>query len=282
MSDFLRKIYYQLRPEHRLLVRKVLFSPLDIFDHISGKRHPLRPPRGLIFTGRGDFIETGRHFVQLLQTYSGLSSSSKVLDIGSGIGRLAVALTEVISAEGCYEGFDIVKTGIKWCQKNISPKYPNFTFIHLPARNHLYNLNTEIQSTSIRFPYQNDRFDIAVATSVFTHMLHDEVAHYLQEVSRTLVPGGRAMFTFFCIDERSRPYMNSAEIRFPYRHHKCYIMSEKVPEANVAYEFEEIQNLFKNAQLTLLHRIPGRWSGAPEYADSLEFQDTFFVCKTII
>ncbi|MCX8149097.1 class I SAM-dependent methyltransferase [Thermaurantimonas aggregans] len=277
----MRKIYYSLRPEHRLLVRRLVYFPLDIFDRISGKRHPLQPPRGMIFTGRGDFIETGRHFVHLLKTHAELTSTSKVLDIGSGIGRLAVALTDVLSADGSYEGFDIVEIGIKWCQKNISSKYPNFTFTHLPARNHLYNLNTHTPSTSIRFPYQNDRFDIAVATSVFTHMLHDEVAHYLKEISRTLAPGGRAMLTFFCIDDHNRPYMNSAEIRFPHRHHKCYIMSEDVPEANVAYDLEEIQKLLHSAQLSLIHRIPGRWSGAPQFATSSEFQDTFFVRKIL-
>lgn len=280
MTDLLRKIYYSLSPENRLLVRRIVFLPVDVFEHVTGRRHPLQPPRGLIFTGRGDFIETGRHFVLMLQNHAGLTPRHRVLDIGCGIGRLAVALTEVLSAEGSYDGFDIVKTGIEWCQKNISSRYPNFRFIHLPVRNHLYNLSTETSGTSIHFPYDNNCFDIAVATSVFTHMLHAEVGHYLQEISRTLVPGGMAMLTFFCIDDCSRPYMNSAEIRFPYKLHKCYIMSQKVPEANVAYELEEIQNLFDNAGLTLLHRIPGRWSRAPEYASSSEFQDTFFVCKS--
>lgn len=279
MRDIPRKIYYALTPNQRLLVRRMVFLPIDIFEQVTGRRHPLHPPHGMIFTGRGDFISSGRHFAELLRLYAGLHPGSHILDIGSGIGRLAVGLTDVLDRSGRYEGFDIVKTGVTWCRKHITSMYPNFRFTHIPLHNGLYNISTSDSSDSIEFPYPNENFDIAVSTSVFTHMLHKDVQHYLTEMSRILKPGGRAMITFFCIDNISEPYMTSGDIRFPYNDDNCFIMSQKVPEANVAYRREIIDKLLNEAQLKLMHIIPGRWSGAPEYRSSREFQDTFFVEK---
>ncbi|HMP28636.1 MAG TPA: class I SAM-dependent methyltransferase, partial [Saprospiraceae bacterium] len=103
---------------------------------------------------------------------------SSILDIGCGIGRIAIPLTSYLNEEGSYNGFDIVKEGIDWCTKNINHRFSNFTFLHIPLQNELYNLSTKVKSSLLTFPYISDHFDLVIATSVFTHMMPEDVENY--------------------------------------------------------------------------------------------------------
>lgn len=88
----------------------------------------MEPPKGLIYTGYGDFIEHGKIHLGFLIKYAGLQPNHRVLDVGSGIGRTAVALTSYLDSNGSYEGFDAVKLGVDYCIRKITSKYPNFKF----------------------------------------------------------------------------------------------------------------------------------------------------------
>jgi ubiquinone/menaquinone biosynthesis C-methylase UbiE len=108
-----------------------------------------------------------------------------VLDIGSGIGRVAIPLTEYLSEEGRYEGFDVVEKGVQWCQTHITRQFPNFQFQYIPLNNDLYRSDGQ-DATQFSFPYPDDQFDLIVVNSVFTHMLPEEVDNYLGEIRRVL------------------------------------------------------------------------------------------------
>ena len=84
------------------------------------------PMKGDIFIGSGDFKEQGIRQLDHLIEYCHLHPDHRVLDVGCGIGRTAIALTDYLSSSGSYEGFDIVPKGIDWCQKHIAAKYPTF------------------------------------------------------------------------------------------------------------------------------------------------------------
>ena len=113
-----------------------------------------------------------------------ITPDSSVLDIGSGIGRIAIPLTSFLE-KGLYEGFDIMKPGIRWCQRNISTRFPHFKFIQVSLANDLYR-NSGDAAAKFVFPSANDQFDLAIATSVFTHMLPEEVIQYVEEIHRVL------------------------------------------------------------------------------------------------
>ena len=81
----------------------------------------------MIYTGSGDFLKIGNQIVDDIKKHNIISSSSNVLDIGSGIGRIAVPLTQIIK-DGQYEGFDIIQSGVRWCEKHITKHHPNFHF----------------------------------------------------------------------------------------------------------------------------------------------------------
>ncbi|HNL40175.1 MAG TPA: class I SAM-dependent methyltransferase, partial [Saprospiraceae bacterium] len=121
----IRKLYYALPPGLRLLARKLYYLPVDVWASVSGKRGRYEPPRGDIYIGSGDFIQQGRHQLDLLQRYIDLQAADAVLDVGSGIGRTAVALTTFLNLEARYEGFDVVEKGVAWCNATIRRDFPD-------------------------------------------------------------------------------------------------------------------------------------------------------------
>src|SRR5687768_4360524 len=122
-----RKLYYALPPSLRYVARYISYTPVDLLDTALGKRNKNIPPKRLIYTGGGDFLAIGKKIVDHIRKHELLTASSNVLDIGSGIGRIALPLTGHITS-GRYEGFDIIRTGVRWCQKNITGRFPHFNF----------------------------------------------------------------------------------------------------------------------------------------------------------
>lgn len=93
----IRRIYYLLSPFLRRIVRRLFYLPVDIYEGITGKRDKMTPPRGRIFVGSGDYKSQGERITDQLVRYGGLKPDHKVLDIGCGIGRIAVPLTKYLN-----------------------------------------------------------------------------------------------------------------------------------------------------------------------------------------
>src|SRR5260221_8386674 len=110
------------------ILRKTYYFLIDSFESMFGLRDELTPPRSLIFVGDGDFKKTGEEFLKHFIRIGGLKKNDCVLDVGCGIGRMAIPLTGDLSSEGSYEGFDIFAKGINWCTKRINSKFSNFKF----------------------------------------------------------------------------------------------------------------------------------------------------------
>lgn len=268
-----RKLYYWMGPRLRRWARRVYFYPADVKDALSGRRDPMIPPRGKVFIGYGDFRQQGERLMQQLITLAGLQPHHRVLDIGCGIGRLAVPLTGYLSKEGAYEGFDIVRAAIQWCRKRISPVYPNFQFRHIDLRNDLYNLQTKEKASNFVFPYQDAGFDVAFLFSVFTHMLPEDVDNYLGEIARVLKPGGRCLATFFIMNEKTKQYMDAFHgLKFTHDRGDYLLLDPKVKEANVAYKEAPLIRSIQAHGLKLESLHYGYWSGR-EKENCVDFQD---------
>ena len=190
----LKSVYYSRS------FRNIAYAPLDAIDRIAGRRDPLIPPRRLQYVGRAeDFGAVGADWRDRLVADHGLAADSDVLDIGCGIGRVAVALIPVLT-EGTYEGFDIVPQFIRWCSREITPRHPRFRFRLADVRNRQYNRHGGRPAAEYEFPFADSAFDVALAASVFTHMEPDGVRRYLEETFRVLRPGGSLACTFFLVD----------------------------------------------------------------------------------
>ncbi|MDF9831020.1 ubiquinone/menaquinone biosynthesis C-methylase UbiE [Parabacteroides sp. PF5-6] len=274
----LRNIYYSLSPSMRFVARRLYYLPIDTYDSITGRRKEMIPPRGMIFIGAGDFEKQGLHLMELLKKHAGLRPDSRVLDVGCGIGRLAVALTTYLDRQGSYEGFDIVKKGIDWCEKKISSKYPNFHFLHIDLKNDLYNLKTENQARHFKFPYENNSFDCIVLTSVFTHMMPEDILNYLEQISSVLKTDGKCLATFFLLNKEVKEKMAAKQTFFDFKHaYEGYsLIDKRVKEANIALEEELLYTFLEEKGLKADAIHYGAWSAN---ADALDFQDVVILSK---
>jgi hypothetical protein len=81
-------------------------------DALDPWRGHLTSPRRLIFVGPGDYRKTGEEFLGYFRSLGRLKPTDRVLDLGCGIGRMAVPLTRYLTT-GSYEGIDIVSPRVQ-------------------------------------------------------------------------------------------------------------------------------------------------------------------------
>jgi ubiquinone/menaquinone biosynthesis C-methylase UbiE len=237
------------------------------------------PPRSLLFVGGGDFVEIGEQFKGYFIDLAGLQPSDRVLDVGCGIGRMAVPLTNYLSPEGEYWGFDIVAEGIDWCNRHISSKFNNFHFFYCDIYNECYNVLSKNLAVDYQFPFRDEYFDFVFLTSVFTHMLPSAMANYLGEISRVLKTGATCFITFFLLNKESSGLIRSGDstLDFRYEVDGCLTTHKDNPEAAIAYEEGFIERLYSKYGLRISQPIHyGSWCKREDY---LSYQDIVVATK---
>jgi len=188
-------------------------------------------------------------------------------------------LTEYLSKEGKYEGFDVVKKGVDWCKKGIGKDFANFNFTYVPLFNDLYNTSTN-KADEFKFPYPESTFHTTFSFSVFTHMKLSEIDHYFQEINRVLKPGGKSLNTFFLYDDSDSDYIAKREgFSFPVDRGNFKLMNEKVEGANIAIHKDEIHAMAKRNGLKVNLIQDGFWKYGKEKSNSNEYQDIVVVEK---
>jgi ubiquinone/menaquinone biosynthesis C-methylase UbiE len=110
-------------------------------------------------------------------------------------------------------------------------------------------------------------------------MLPADVENYFKEISRVLKPEGICFVTFFIstdsLNERTK--LNE-KFRFDYDKGNHFLMDEKVPEANVAYKLDYLQEIIRNYGFEIKSMHLGYWSGRNK-SESLDFQDILILKK---
>lgn len=251
-------------------LRTLSYLPNDLWEATFSKDRGLRPPRHktFIYGYDPDFKHIGNEFLGFFRDLVDLQPDEDVLDIGCGIGRVAIPLTEWLSAEGSYRGFDIVADGVRWCQANITPKFPNFQFERADIFNATYNPQGRFAAKDFRFPYADASFDFAWTKSVFTHMLAEEVENYLFETARVLRPGGRCLHTFFILDAESLRLIDGGKSMFDFRYRQgeSLMVSEAEPEKAIAFNESWVRELYARVGLQIVEPIHwGGWSGRRDF-----------------
>lgn len=262
----------------KAVLRKPWYAVADPLEVLLGRRDALTPPNRLLFVGPGDYRKIGedflRHFIQL----GGLQPGDRVLDVGCGVGRMAVPLTRYLET-GSYEGFDIVPEGIRWCQKAISSRYPNFRFQLADIFNQAYHPKGRLPAREYSFPYESESFDFVFLTSVFTHMLPADVEHYFEEIARALKEGGRCLITYFLLTPESRRLIQAGRSTLDFRYEFGSYMTtdEQVQEYHVAYQEEFVRAFYAKKGLKIVEPIQyGSWCGRETF---LDYQDIVVATK---
>ncbi|WP_447980625.1 class I SAM-dependent methyltransferase [Candidatus Nitrospira bockiana] len=256
-------------------------STHDMLQFLALHRDPLIPPTRLMFDGPPSiqaYKENGREYLEYFVNLCGLKPNEAILDVGCGIGRKAVALTGYLQ-HGSYEGFDTCSTGIKWCRTAIQSRYPHFRFDLSDVYNECYNPRGQLQASQYRFPYEDSRFDFAIATSLFTHLLPEAFENYIAEIARTLRVGGRCLLTFLLLNEESEALLLKGASSLPLSHDRGHyrINSLVHPEAAVGYQEGYVFDVCRNAGLEMRRPVYyGGWCGRDVF---MSYQDIAVATK---
>ncbi|BBK38587.1 hypothetical protein STAQ_36650 [Allostella sp. ATCC 35155] len=227
----------------------------------------LPPDSHLQWIGSTDveqFHRVGRRYRGFLVDDTGLRPDHRLLDIGCGTGRMAIALADLLRAPGGYVGFDVWRDGIEWCRREIGARRPEFTFVHADVAEPFLNPGGTQPLTDWRFPAADGSIDRALALSVFTHLDGPTTRHYLRELARVLQPDGRALLTFFIVDAVGEAHLRGwpggpealAGDRAP-------LLMRFGKDLFTAWDPAAIEDAAAAAGLVILGREPGDWCGRP-------------------
>jgi SAM-dependent methyltransferase len=255
---------------------ETLISPepvAQLLARLASDRSLPTPPPALRFCGDGDFAQIGAEFLGHFIAQGDLGVSERVLEIGCGVGRMAVPLTQYLQTGGSYDGVDVVASGIGWCRRTITPNYPMFKFHHLNLAHSLYNPGGSEATETVRLPFADAAFDFICLVSVITHLGRAEVARYAAEIARLLAPGGRCFITAFLMNKPALAALQTGQgsLGFdPTAAGPLWYAYPEAPMAAVAFDEDTLLELFLRVGLYRRRQaIYGNWSGRTSHV----FQD---------
>lgn len=252
-----------------------LYIPLDI-THIRRTRNiRLIPNENNRRGGKYSYAEWA-HVIGVFQTLMYIhlrnKESNMILDVGCGTGLLAISSEPFLGRDGKYIGIDVIKNDIDFCRGH----YPseNFEFIYFDVNNPAYAPTQK--DTKSKWPVESESIDLATALSVWTHLNEEDAVFYFKEISRVLKPDGKAIITFFLLDEL---YQKSLSIRSHQKgnYHMTFqdrwIFDQgsygsdawlhpkwaRVPESAIGVTKVGLERLTSAAGLRLIEHYQGNW-----------------------
>ncbi len=199
-------------------------SAWQLRDFVDARRGTVLPPRRLRhFVDAGDYESVGRAFLDHCVELGVLGPDDHVLDVGCGIGRLALPLSRSLSPSAAYVGIDTWPEGVAWCDGHIAAAFPNFSFRLLDVFDEKYNPHAPAGDDAIRIEAAPGSFDFATLISIL-HLHPDRVRRYLGEIGRLLRPGGCYLGTWYLVsDDDDRPVdrLPSAAVTTTVAHAMC-------------------------------------------------------------
>lgn len=251
MSGLLDATFRRFVPSLPPLTRnRVLMAPLDAIDYLARAGQSdlagLPPNRMRIRTGVGNrllgngayWVGSGRDFWSQQFDAGRVRADSSILDLGCGCGRCAIAIDRFgIGGQpftGKYLGLDVDREMISWCAANMDPA--RFRFAHVAKRSEVYSPNETADSGASGkvFAAGDGSIDFLFAISVFSHLLEKDFIQYVHESRRVLRPGGRVLFSTFCMEDVD----SGPDRRWSFKHRwgATFVESERYPEAATGYE----------------------------------------------
>jgi len=242
---------------------------------IERNRFLPEPDPASVFVGDGNYRAIGTEYLGHYVRIGGLRPSDNVLDIGCGIGRMAVPLTQYLDDAASYEGVDPVNEGIEWCVQNISRTYPNFRFCRVDVAHELYNPGGAVPGDQIALPFKDSLFDFVTMISVATHLPLTEISAYAREVSRLLVPGGKLFITAFLVspEDLEREGARPRFAKGPYE--GSWTADTAAPLGAIGFDTPLIPSVLEEAGLKVDLVSLGHWRGV----ESTHYQDVIVAAK---
>ena len=234
---------------------------------IDVNRLELIPPDELIKEHSGGidrerFISMGDEVQHSLIGNAKLLPSHRVLDVGCGCGKLARPLTTYLNSKGGYDGIDITREVINWCEERYQ-NYPNFRFYFADLYSERYNPKGAFNASNYKFPFPNNEFDVVYVGSVFTHMVSEDMDNYIAEIARVMKLGGICLATYFILDAVSRENI-AAGLTYPkfayeFKSQTCRVEKPQLPEAAIAYDERFLRDLYAKHGFIIERIVHGEW-----------------------
>lgn len=272
IKNVLFKLPYGINRYFRLHI----YYPLDFIDTVMRRRTEFGPPRSLIrFGGYQRDDETGQEFARYFFEKKLIRPTDSVMDIGCGVGLVAVPVLRFMDGKGRYEGLDVIRESMDWCRRTIGKKFANANFKHIDVFNTSYNPNGVIQGKDYKLPYEDGVFDFIWLKSVFTHMRHDELENYLSEISRVLKVNGKCLITYFLLNGESRELIGKGKssFNFVYEVDNCLTINPEIPEDAMAYDVDDVVAMYGRHGLSIDEILLGAWCSRKRIDQHLTIQD---------
>jgi SAM-dependent methyltransferase len=196
-----------------------------------------------------------------------IQPGNTVLEIGCGVGRLAIPATHYLDSSGAYIGMDIIKPSIDWCSTHITARHPAFQFFAEDVYSQIHNPGGSKHCADVVFPLQDQFVDKIFLSSVFTHMFPADVTHYLGEMNRVLKPDGAVLTTMFLLNDLTLATIAAKKAIFSFDHSmpewpQCRFQYPATPEGAIAYFEEKYLHMLYASGFQLKKPIEyGQWSG---------------------
>jgi SAM-dependent methyltransferase len=235
----------------------------DRLGLLLDQRDPLMPPSWMFADpDRLDGSRNAREFIAIGESTVdwliglGLAPHHRVLDVGSGIGRMALPLTRHLRDGGSYDGLEVAPYKVAYARKTISNRFHHFRFHHADVFNHYYNPTGRQRAAAYAFPFESEAFDFVFLISVFTHMLPGDVERYVSEIGRVLKPGGTCVVSM-CLSDATigEPYHRYSDV--------CELYRLDEPEHGVIYVERHVCELFEQHRLHVDTISYGYWRQRP-------------------
>ncbi|MFZ0707107.1 MAG: class I SAM-dependent methyltransferase [Candidatus Korobacteraceae bacterium] len=261
----------KLVPSTAVLSRSAAFYHLSLINDwtvgaacrlITKRRFP--PMRYISRTGCNDvlspyffYLTHGVNFWLYAFAQGWANLNSRIVDIGSGCGKSAVALRDFEYMgqrfQGQYFGFDVDADMIRWCQQNFAPEH--FSFRSIDSFSAVYNPSGASQ-TQVRLQGCDDgSIDLVMSQSLFSHLLEPELRAYVRESARVLRGGGLMAMTFFCMDDLRALKLLGGRWSFAHQREAAHIENERYPEAAVAYDKAWMEQVCREAGFSRVETI---------------------------
>lgn len=264
MASTLRELRWSLRRRYSGIlwqnpVLVAVMPAVDLADRVVRTRRDLGhlPPFSVRvhstsvvgeFGGRR-WARNGQIVKRVLVDDMGLQPGDRVLEVGCGGGRNALALADYLEPGG-YVGLDIDEVSVRACRAQ--PALQTFEFVVADVENDLYNPQGGARASDYRFPFDDDSFDFVFLQSVYTHMLEEDCANYAGEIMRVLKPGGTAAVSIFL---QTAPVPGQA-FSFEGRAGSAYLEYPEIPTKVVGYELATFESWFAGAEV---RGLLGQW-----------------------
>jgi len=111
-----------------------------------------------------------------------LQPGQRVLDVGSGTGRLALAVADRVAPGGSVDGVDAAREMVARAEENNRRRRRPVTFTTARAQ---------------QLPFPDASFDVVTCTLALHHVAPDDRGAAVVEMHRVLRPGGRVLLAEF-------------------------------------------------------------------------------------